>query len=177
MSSLSKQFILNQGAILGGLQVLLLIILYKTDTLFGSGWSSLSWFIYLGFIYWSAVQYRGKFMGGFISYGKSFAYGVKITVLSGVIIGFFFFVLIKFVDPGLAEVLKAETEEAYLQMGLTEKQVEDMGDGLAMISNPWYLMLSNVFSGLLFGVIFSLIVSFFVKRKGDPFSEAMKIVE
>lgn len=177
MSSLSKQFILNQGAILGGLQVLLLTILYATDSLFGSGWTSLSWLIYLGFIYWSASAYRDKFMGGFISYLKSFVYGVRITVLAGIIIGFFFFVLVKFVNPGLVEVLQAEAEEAYLQMGLTEKQVEGMADAIAMVANPWTLMFSNIINGLFFGVIFSLIVSFFVKRKGDPFNEAMKTVE
>jgi hypothetical protein len=116
-------------------------------------------------------------MGGFISYGKSFVYGVRITVLAGIIIGFFYFVLIKFIDPGLGEVIQAEAEEAYLQLGLTEKQVEGMGDVLTMMVNPWVLMFSQIINGLISGVIYSLIVSFFVKRKGDPFSEAMKTVE
>lgn len=177
MSAPAKQFILNQGAILGGLHVLLLFILYITDTLIGSGWNSLSWLIYLGFIYWSAVQYRDQILGGFISYGKAVGYGVKISGLAGMIIGFFFFVIIKFYDPSLAQALIAEAEDAYLKMGFTEKQVEEMGDGIAMVANPWVLFFSNILNGLFWGLIFSLVVSFFVIRKGDPFREAMKSVE
>ncbi len=172
-----NQFILFQGAILGLLQVLLLIILYKTDRLMDSGLSSLSWVIYIVFIYWSAVQFRNKFNNGFITYGKSFVYGVKISGLSGIIIGFFFLVLIKVIEPDFANKMIVEAEEAYLQMGFSEKQVEEMGSSIAMVSNVWVLMISNILNGLLFGTIFSLIISFFVKKSGNPFDEAMNTIQ
>jgi hypothetical protein len=177
MSSNSNQFILNQGAILGGIQVMLLAILYLTDTLLGSGWGIMSWLIYLLFLYWSGVQYRNQYMGGFISYGKAFVYGVKLMVLASVIIGFAYLLLFKFIDPGLTEVIKAEAQEAYLSMGFSEKVVEELSQSLDMISNPWFLMFSHVFTGLLYGSFLSLIVAIFVKRQGDPFQEAMKTVE
>ncbi len=176
-STQKNQFILFQGAILGGLNVLLLIILYKFDSLFNSGWSSLSWLIYFGFIPWSMIQFREKFLDGYISYGQSFVHGIKITILSGIIVGFLYFLVLKVIDPDLVKVLVVEMEEAYLTLGFTDKQVEEMSGAFTMVSNPWVLMFSGILGSLFYGVIVSLLVSFFVIRKGDPFKEAMKTLD
>lgn len=175
-SSGKTQFTLYQGAILGGLNVILLIILYKANSLFNSGWSSLSWLIYLGFILWSTIQLRDKFLDGIISYGSSFAYGVRITFLSGIIVGFFYYLVLKVFDPGLVKTLVVEMEEAYLSMGFSEKMVEEMSSTIDMLVNPWFLMFSGILGSLIYGIIVSLITSIFSMRKGDPFQEAMKSV-
>lgn len=176
-SSNKTQFILNQGAILGGINVFLLIILYYTETLFGSGWPSLAWLIYFIFVPWSITQYRKRFQDGIISYGQSFAHGIRITALSGVLIGFFYFIVLKVIDPELIKVVIAEAQETYLAMGFTEKQVEDMSEGIEMVSNPWLLMFSGIVGSLFYGLIVAFIVSFITTRKGDPFKEVMKTVE
>lgn len=175
-SSGKTQFTLYQGAILGGLNVILLIILYKANSLFNSGWSSLSWLVYFGFVPWSTIRLRDKFLGGYISYGSSFGYGVKISLLSGIIIGFFYYLILKVFDPGLVKTLVVEMEEAYLSMGLSEKMVEEMSSAIDLIVNPWFLMFTGIFGSLIYGIIVPLITSFFTMRKGDPFQEAMKSV-
>lgn len=79
-------------------------------------------------------------------------------------------------DPGLVKTLVVEMEEAYLSMGFSAKMVEEMSSTIDMLVNPWFLMFTGVLGSLFYGVIISLITSFFTMRKGDPFQEAMKSV-
>ena len=96
--------------------------------------------------------------------------------LSGIVVGFFYFVLIK-IDVELADELVAIAQDVYLQSGLSESQVDAMEPVLKFFSNPWLWMMSSIISSLFWGAIVSLITSIFVKRKGgDPFQEMMKDV-
>ncbi|MDG5799818.1 DUF4199 domain-containing protein [Marinilabiliaceae bacterium ANBcel2] len=172
-----NQYILMSGAVLGIAQSLLLFILYLTGNLFGGASTFISLIIYLLLIYYAGVNYRDHYREGILSYGKSLGFGVKISILSGLFVGFFYFLLLTIIDPSLADYLIAETQDAYLAMGFSESEVANMQDAINMAGNPWMLFFSSIFNGLVYGFIVSLVVSIFVKRKGDPFKETMQNVE
>ncbi len=170
------QYILSSGAKLGIAQTVLLLLLYLTGTMFKSGLSAISWLIYAAVIYYTLKIYRDRFMDGYITYWKGVGFGTRISMWSGVIVGFFYFLMIKVFDPSMADMMIAEAEEAYLAMGLSETYVESMHDAIQRAANPWVLFFSSILNGLVYGFIVSLIVSIFTKRKGDPFQEAMQDV-
>jgi hypothetical protein len=174
-SSGKTQFVLLQGAILGALNVALLAVLYLFGK-YNSGWTALVWLIYFAFIPWSIVKLRNTFMGGYITYGESLGHGLKISILSGVIVGFFNFLIFKN-DSTLAKEFVSHLEEGYLAAGMTEAQVEQMGGLISIVTNPWFLLFSNMLGGVFYGLIVSLIISFTTMRKKDPFQDAMKTVE
>jgi hypothetical protein len=171
------QYIFSSGAKLGIGIALFLLILYFADKMFGSSWSALSWVIYAAIIYQTMRVYRDKFQNGFLSYGQGLLFGIRISTLAGIFIGFYYFIMFKYVDPGLRDLMFAEAEEAYLALGMSESAVEDMQSSIEMTTNPWVLLISNAIGGLFNGLIVSLLVAAFVKRKGDPFQEVMKDVE
>ncbi|HBX87073.1 MAG TPA: DUF4199 domain-containing protein, partial [Marinilabiliaceae bacterium] len=109
--------------------------------------------------------------------GNGLLFGLKISTLSGIIVGFFYFILIRFIDPGVKDAMIALAEEAYLALGMPESQVEMMYEAIQMTTNPWVMLMSNALGGLINGTIVSLIVALVVQRKGDPFKEVMKDVE
>jgi hypothetical protein len=173
-----RLYIFSSGARLGVILVAFFIVLYITGNLFGSNWRGLTWLIYPLIIYTAMIGYRQRFLNGIMSYGKGLVFGLKMGLLSGVIVGFFYFVLLKVVDPGLKDVFVAEAEEAYLAIGFSEAFVEQLQDSIQKAASPWTLLISNIFNGVFNGLFFSLIVAAFVKRKGDnPFNDAMKNVE
>jgi hypothetical protein len=171
------QYIFSSGAKLGIGIALFLLILYLADKMFGSGWSALSWIIFGAIIYQTMRGYRDKFQGGFLSYGQGLLFGIRISTLAGIIIGFFYFIMFSFVDPDLRDMMFAEAQEAYLAMGMSESAVENLQSSIEMTTNPWVLLISNAIGGLVNGLIVSLIVALFVKRKGDPFQEVMRDVQ
>lgn len=172
-----NQFTLKYGALLGVIQVVWLLFLYATDNLVGSPLQSMKWVIFGVFLFLVLKFYRDHFLEGFISYGRCLREGVRLSVLAGIVIGAFYFLMLKVFDPSLGPLMIAETEEAYLAMGLPENTVEELSEALRVGMTPWNMFFANIFDGMLTGFIVSLVVSIFVKRKSDdPFREAMRNV-
>ncbi|GAO29545.1 DUF4199 domain-containing protein [Geofilum rubicundum] len=176
-NSARTQYLFSSGAKLGIGISLFLFLLYVVDKMFGSAWAAFSWIIYGAIIYQTMRGYRDKFHGGFLSYGQGLLFGIRISTLAGIIIGFYYFIMFSFVDPSLRDLMFAEAEEAYLALGMSESAVENMQGSIEMSTNPWVLLISNAIGGLFNGLIVSLVVALFVKRKGDPFQEVMRDVQ
>ena len=164
-------FVINQSAILGLIQVFFLVVLYFSGKLF-SNWDNISYLISIAFVYWSSIKYRDKFFEGFIRYGKAFNYGLKIMVLSGIIIGFFYFIMLKLDSETSQEQIYTMLEVSQ-QIGYPDSQLEYMETALLKYY-PWMMFFGTVFSCFLSGLLVSLLTSIFVKRHEDPFQEAMK---
>ncbi len=170
-----KQFTLKSGAILGGLQLAWLIILYLTNKLIGSSLSSMMWIIAAVFLYLNLKAYRDVLHDGVISYGKSVGQGFKLSALAGVFVGAFYFILIKFLDPDFVINMIIEAEEAYLNMGMPESMIEDMSSIMEKSITAWTMFFSGLLNNILYGLIITLIISIFIKKSpANPFEEAMK---
>lgn len=170
-------YIFSSGAKLGIGIVLFFLVLYATGKMFGSALSAFSWIIYAAIIYQTMRVYRDRFQAGLLSYGQGLLFGIRISTLAGIIIGFYYFIMFSFVDPSLRDMMFAEAEEAYLALGMSEAAVEELQGSIEMTTNPWVLLISNAIGGLFNGLIISLLVALFVKRKGDPFQEVMRDVQ
>lgn len=170
-------YVLSSGAKLGFALVAFLTIMYMTGQLLESPLTSLSWLIYIAVIYLTMKGFRDKCNEGFLTYGQGLVFGLKISALSGIFVGLFYFILMSYIDPDFREAMIAVAEEAALAMGLPESQVEQMRPSFEMTTNPWLMLFSNMLSGLFNGTLISLVVAAFVKRKGDSFQEVMRNVE
>ncbi|TCO07089.1 DUF4199 domain-containing protein [Natronoflexus pectinivorans] len=171
------QFVLSSGAKLGAAQTVLLIITYVSGDLFSSPLLNLSWIIYGVLIYLYSKKYRDEILNGLISYGKGLGFGVKISMYSGIITGFFYFLMLQVFDPGLKDVIIAQSEETLLATGFSESYVESMRENIERGANAWTMFISSIINGIVAGFLVSLITSIFIKRKGDPFQEAMQDVQ
>lgn len=173
-----NQFTLKYGALLGVIQVVWLLILYATGNLVGSTLLSMKWVIFGVFLYLVLKFYRDHFLNGYISYGRCLMEGIRMSVLAGIFMGAFYFLMLKVFDPNLAQLMIADMEEAYLSLGIPESTVEELSEALRVGMSPWTMFFSNILDGLFSGLLVSLVVSIFVKRKSDdPFHEAMKNVQ
>ena len=138
------------------------------------------WFEYLGYlalifgIVYGTKQVRDSVNSGSISYGNAFGSGIMVSVFAGVILGAFMFVLYKFIDPSLFDKKLSLLEEAWLNSGMSEDQVEMMLEMAKKSMTPLIIMVSSIFGYAFFGGIFSLVTSAFLKRDqaiNNPFAE------
>jgi len=163
-----NRFILNQSAILGLIYVFFLLILYFAGKLFSPA-EKLSLFIWMGFVYYSSIKYRDSFFDGFIQFGKIFTYGLRLMVLSGIISGFFYFVLFK-IDTELCNEQIYTLLDLYSQTGFYGNSIEEF-ESLMFKSFPLLMFFSSILSSFFYGIVVSLLISIFVKRKKVPFNE------
>ena len=130
--------------------------------------------------------YRDNILGGTITFGKAFYYGVLIVVCSSLITGLFSYILYKFIDPGYMERIMTMMQEKMYQMfanrGMSEEQIdaamrafEEKG-----IPSPLESVQSALLGGVIGGAVMSLISAAIVKKnvqKEDAFEEAMEEVK
>jgi hypothetical protein len=121
----------------------------------------------------SGIHYRDKENGGILKYGNALGYGVLVTLFASVILAFFTFIQLKFIDPGIIEKMLQITEEQMMQKGMPDNQVEMAMNMTRKMMQPEIAPIFVVLAYVFFGFIFSLITSAIIKKEGNPFQQAM----
>ena len=161
---------MNYGLILGLALIALSLIQYIMDIYNSPAWVSiLNYAFFIGVIFYGTKKFRDDVLGGSISYGKAVGFGVLISLFASIIFGFFFYLLVTFIDPDyMANMMKA-VEEMYLEKGMSEDQVEMAMKMVGKMQTPLLLMISSIFGFVLMGTFFSLITSAFIKKEKPLF--------
>ena len=125
-------------------------------------------------IYICQLNYRDKELGGYIDYSKALGFGVAIMLFAGILNALYSVILLK-IDPGIMEQARIMQEEALMQQGLSDEQIEMAGQMMTKFQNPVVMAMISLLSFALIGFIISLVTSIFVKKKADEnaFEEAM----
>ncbi|MDR3350879.1 MAG: DUF4199 domain-containing protein [Prevotellaceae bacterium] len=165
-----------QSAATHGLFIgLALIILALLDWRLGyygqnTAFSLLSYTVWIGGLVWSAIVYR-KQAGGYISYGQAFGFSITVAAVYAILGALFSLLLIYVIDPGYMETVLALTEEALLNAGMPQAQVDMALEVSSKLSHPVLHFLSSIFSTLLISAIIALITSAIVRKVNpNPFT-------
>jgi hypothetical protein len=163
---------LKYGLLTGVAMVLLSLLLYVLDVTM-SGWIQYaSLVILLAGLIVGTIAFRDKCSGGFLSYGRSLGSGVLISVFAGLLMAIYSYLFFSFFDPGELVKLTQIAEEKMFEKGLTDEQVEQAMSMTKMFMTPVFISISSLFSMALWGTIFSLLASIFIKKNDNSFDGA-----
>lgn len=174
---LKARFVLNQGTFMGLALAGAYFLTHLTGLMDSFIHNLLTWAIYIGFIYIAQRRYRDEFQDGLLSYGQGVWLGTRMGILAGIIVGAYLFLYLKVINPGYIEEMIVQAQEAYLEMGFSEEEIARMDDMVSFTANPVMMVISGVLGTGLFALLFSLVISIVQRRKGDPFSDAMKNID
>jgi hypothetical protein len=151
------------------------VILYVSGLLLNQKIGYFSFVIYVAGIVIAQIYYRDRELNGFISYGQALGFGVAIMLFSGIVTALYTMILYTFIDPGLVDQMKIMQEEALLQRGMNEDQIEAAMSISSKMLTPGWMSIMGLFGSVIFGTIVSLVTSIFVKKQPseDAFDEAM----
>ncbi len=162
---------MNFGALLGLAMVIYSLIVWFLGATNNTTASIISWVIMLGGIVYAMIYYRNTVLGRTMTYGQSVGIGTLTAFFASIISGFFTFILIKYIDPGILEEAMLTMEEKMLEQGMDPDMVEQQMEMSERFTGPLTTLLGSVFGGTLIGLIFSLIASIFTKREPNPFED------
>ena len=155
----------KNGFYLGVVMIVFQAVLYLADISMKSGLSNFS-LVILGLgLFFATRHYRDQVNGGFISYGKAVGYGVLISMFSGIITAAFVYVLFKYIDVTLLDKLLLESEEQLFEAFGDEAKAEKAIEMNKMVMSPGFLAFGTLLNNVLLGLIISLIMSIFMKKK------------
>jgi len=133
--------------------------------------SLLSYAILIGGLVWCGIDYRKKQTDGFLSYGKAYGYSVSVAACFTVVATIFSMVLMYVIDPGYMDVVNQFAEDALLESGLPQEQMDIALEFTAKFRHPVITLFSSFFVTLIISAIIALITSAIVKKNNpNPFA-------
>ena len=161
--------LMNWGGVLGLSLVIFSIILYLLD-LGESSWTSVSYLIMIGVISFGLVKTRES-NGGFMSYGSGLGTGTGMAFFAGIIVAFYTFVQLNFIDPDQMERLLVKVEDQLFDTGMEDSQIDMMIGIYEKMFKPlpmtFFALLGNTFMGFLISLVAAAVFS-----KKDPSFES-----
>ena len=170
----TRKFAMNYGAYLGLALIVISFIVYilaleEQKSIIPS---LLNNFLMIGAIVYSVTFYRDNFNNGFISYGQSLKLGTSVVFFASVILAFYTFIFVTFINPEYLENILKVAEQEILN---SDPEISDENLDMAlsmtqkMLQPQWMITLS-VLGGTFMGFFYSLIISFFVKKEDSNFT-------
>jgi len=159
---------MTNGLILALEGIAFSLVLYFFDLTFNKSIGYINIPIQLGLLYFLLKSYRDNFMHGQITYGQSVGAGMVMFVYVALIMVIYTYLLWAVIDPGLAKKSLAVAEEAMVKKGTPQAAIDAGMAFTAKIMKPGIMAFFSIFGSLIGGLIFSLLVSIFIKKEGNP---------
>jgi len=155
------------------------VILYVTGFSLNPNAGYISMVVAIAGIVICQIQYRNKELNGVISYGQAVGFGTAIMLFAGVVTALYTLVLYTFIDPSLIEQTKVIQEQAMLDKGMPEDQIEVAMTMASKMLTPGWMSIMGLVGSVFMGTIISLLSSIFIKKQPneDAFNEAMEDVK
>ena len=160
---------LNYGLILGVVFIVYSLILYLVDVPI----ESLQYFNWVSYVFLiiamvlGITNYRDKYAGGLITYGKSFSTGFLIGLYASIIGAIYSFIYFSYINPGIVqEMMDARIIEMMEQNpNMNDEQLEMAQAWMERFMSPVMMAVMGLIVNVIASLIISLVVSIFTQRK------------
>lgn len=159
----------NYGLILGLAIVIYTLILHflgAGQNRF-AGWAT---FVFTAVaVYVGTKSFRDKMQEGYISFGKALGSGMLIVVFASLIQSVFTYIFFAYLSPESMQDMFVAMEEAMLETGTPEDQIEMSVEMMKSFTSPMSLAITGIFTSAFVGLIISLVIAAFVKNEKNIF--------
>lgn len=108
---------------------------------------------------------------GFMSYGQGFTIGFWISLISSIISSVFTFIYVKYIDNSFIQTMLDRQEEAMIERGMPDEQVEQAMEMTAKFMTPTSMLIFGIIGGVIMLLIVTALVGIFTQKKNpDPFN-------
>ncbi len=159
------------GGIVGGAIVLHSIILYTLDASFSTYSQIMGYLLPIILIAIVLYLFRNEYLGGIMTYSQGLGMGALIMVVAGVISAVYMYIFLNYLDPDFMKVVFQQQEEKMLEKGMDEAMIEQAMEMTSKMRSPVVMTVMSFLGTAIMGVIYSAIVSIFLKKEPkDPFA-------
>ena len=113
----------------------------------------------------AAKDYRDNLNGGNLTVGKTIALGTLIAFIAGLLGVVYFFFYTNVLNPDFMEQVLLQTEQQMIDQGLDDDQIEQAMAMTKKFTNPMMMSIFTVVFYTIFGLIFSVIAGFVMKKE------------
>jgi hypothetical protein len=158
---------LYYGVLTGAAMIVLALVLYISGLYMNQTLGYIQYLILIGGMAWGTLEYRKKYLNGFISYGKAFTSCFMIGLFAGILGAIYTFIFAQFIYPGFTQEIleKAQERMQAKSPDMTDDQLELGMKYVRMFTTPVMMAIWGLVANLFFSAIIGLIVSIFIKKE------------
>ncbi len=167
----TKKFAMNYGAVLGLCLVAIAVVMWsfgvdKSDSIIPS---ILNNGLVIGGITYAIGQFRDTENSGFISYGESLKLGTSVAFFSSIILAFYTFIFVSYIEPNALTEILQQAEQGILESNpeISDAELDLALKMTAKFTQPHWMLILGMLSGTFMGFLYSLVISIFTKKE-DP---------
>ncbi|MDD4604260.1 MAG: DUF4199 domain-containing protein [Bacteroidales bacterium] len=160
---------LYYGLITGIGLILLSLILYIAGLYMNKGLSSISYLFLIGGMVYGTIDYRKKYLNGYISYGKAFTQCFLIGLFAGLLAAIFTYFFAQFIHPGfVGEILEQSRQQIITtNPNMSEEQIDTALAITAKFTSPVMMMVLGAITYTVLSAVIGLVAAIFLKKE-DP---------
>jgi hypothetical protein len=156
---------LYYGLITGAAMILYSLILFLAGLHMNKTMGYIGYVILILGMVWGTLDYRKKYLGGFMPYGKAFTSCFMIGLFSGILGTIYMYLFAQFIHPGFGQEILDAAREQLAGRNMTEEQMDQALAMQARFMSPvamaiWALVMSVIGSAIL-----GLIVAIFLRKE------------
>ncbi len=161
----SKNFIVNNGVILGVASVILSLVMYATGNYLNPHWinSVASIMLFIGLIVLGTKQFK-EANNGLLTWQQGVKIGVGIAIIAGLIVVIYNYIFMTVIEPDFIEKVTAIQNEKMLEQGLSEKQIEAANEMGKKFQSPLIMSSLGIISYAIGGFIVAAITAAILKK-------------
>lgn len=159
------KFALNYGALLGGVSVVFILMLYSLDMHYQGGGMviGVSVILSLAVIVLGMMQFK-KANNGYMSFGQGLKVGVGISLVAGIIGIAMNQLMQSVIDPEMLNKGMEIQKAAWTEAGLTSDQIDGQLEMFKKFQTPLMQILFGLLYGVVGGFLYSLIPALILKK-------------
>ena len=113
---------MNYGSIIGIALVIISLLFYMMNETTSEIQNYLGYLALAVGVYIGVKHHRDNELGGLMSYGKALSSGTLISFFASIIMAFYLYVFILFIDPSLVDVILEKAENDMIDAGNSDKE-------------------------------------------------------
>jgi len=162
-----SQHALMYGLMTGVVMIVLSLVLYLANLYMNQTLGYISYIFMIGGMVLGSIEYRKKYLNGFMTYGKAFSSCFLIGLFAGILASIYMFFFAQFIHPGLVQEFLERTREQMVNSNpnMTDEQIEQALSVSARFMTPVFLAIWGLVANILIGAVLSLIIGLFLKKE------------
>lgn len=162
-----SQHALIYGLITGVVMIVFSLVLYLANLHMNRVFGYISYIFILGGMVYGSLEYRKKYLNGFMTYGKAFSSCFLIGLFAGILSAIYMFFFAQFIHPGFVQELLEQSREQIVNSNpnMTEEEVDQALAISARFMSAPFLAIWGLLANILISAIISLIIGLFLKKE------------
>ena len=164
----TKQIMINYGAMLGLISVLISVTVYAMGQSYDQHWSiGVIGFAVMIILIALGIKKVKTSNDGFLSLGEALKTGLGIALISGLISVVYTYLFTTIIEPDFFTNLAQIQEDKWIDAGMTDEAMESASAMMEKMSGPFITSAISIIASLFFGFIISLITGLIMKESNE----------